>query len=548
MAEPFDTLGVTLADIFQRYKDAIITEAAMAVELSPVLSQLAPTEWEQLQKVIQLRGRIGGFFEVDGVPPAELGVVGSWALDTTNYMSYGPKTAAGWGIGRQFGAPVTGGYSENLFPNNEWQLINAWGPGWDGNPATLSAHLDSFETEWNWQRTGNLNAVNVTNLAVATDATSGQRTITATCSNVSELYPGQLIIFGSSGAHASLRVSAMRILTVNYNTNLITFRAPRNGNPTSGAVVTAFRPIMRCDLAGVTGNGPDHWTKTATAKAWLDRFPRSTAGMTGTPAWATNLRPSNKRNLIFKPVANTATHLYHTFPDVASLRGKTISFGFRVNRLALGTAKLFVGGTTYVEGVQSVSVAGSTWLEMSYTVPDNCLELQAGIVFTNSINGPWEIVNPMCVVGSTIGANGYRPCVRGTVERFLVKQTPDSFHGADFSFGTVGDAGVGFGLKVDVFAETGGAIAEDVCIISGQLEGHTTVLGSTPKALGTRNSFEAPQRFGHICHAQVSDRPTGDTGDFDMHRADGTFWLYTNVSGATWGDVSMDMNSAILRL
>lgn len=39
-----------------------------------------------------------------------------------------------------------------------------------------------------------------------------------------------------------------------------------------------------------------------------------------------------------------------------------------------------------------------------------------------------------------------------------------------------------------------------------------------------------------------------DTGYFGINRADGTFWLYTNDSGATWDDVSMDMNSAILRL
>lgn len=548
MAEPFDSLGVTLADIIQRYKDAIITEAAMAVELSPVLAQLAPTEWTQLAKVIQVLGRVGDLLIVNAVPESSLGLVGATALDVTNKMFYGPKTASGWGIGTSFGNPILAGSTENLFPNSQWQLINALGPGWDGNPATLTAHLLAFDTEQNWLYTGNLPAVNVTNIAVATDGTSGQNTITATCSDAQYLYPGQLIAFGASGAHASLLVSTMRILTVNYTTKLITFRAPRNGSPTTGAVTCAFRPIMRADLAGVTGNGPDGWTKTATAKCWLDRYPRSTVGMTGTPTWVTNLRAANKRNLVIKPASDADAHFYHIVPDPIALRGKTISFGFYVNRVSNGTATSFVGGTAYVEGSQIVSTAGWAWIEMSYTVPDTCTELQCGIVFKGSGDDPWRIADPMMVVGASIGAGGYRPGVRGTVERFTVKQTPDSFHGWDGSFGAVGSASVGFGFKVDVFAETGGAIAEDVCMVRGQLEGSTTVSGTTPKAIGTRNTFEAPQRYGHICHAQVTDRPTGDTGDFDINRADGTFWLYTNVSAAAWNDVSMDMDSAILRL
>jgi hypothetical protein len=520
----------------------------MATEISPLLVDLAPTEWEQLAKVIQVLGRVGDLLIVNSAPADTLGLEGSSALDVTNKMFYGPKTVAGWGIGTSFGNPILAGSTENLFPNTQWQLMNGLGPGWDGDPGTLATHLLAFDTEQNWLYTGNLPAVNVTNIAVATDGSSGQRTITATCNDVQYCYPGQLIIFGASGAHASLLVSAMRIRTVNYTAQTITFQAPRNGNPTTGAVTCSFRPVMRADMTGVTGNGPDGWTKTSTALCWQDRFPRSTVGMTGSPGWTTNLRPANKRILVIKPVSDADTHFYHVFPDPISLRGQTISFGFMVNRVSNGTATPFVGGTAYVEGSQVVSTAGWTWIEMSYTVPDTCTELQCGVVFKNSGNDPWRIVDPMAVVGASIGSGGYRPGIRGAVERFLVKQTPDSFHGWDGSFGSTGSTSVGYGFKVDVFAETGGAIAEDVPLVRGQLEGSTAVSGTTPKALGTRNTFEAPQRFGHICHAQVTDRPTGDTGDFDINRADGTFWLYTNVSAAAWNDVSMDMDSAILRL
>ena len=282
---------------------------------------------------------------------------------------------------RPFEVNSTPVLSRNLFPNTEWQLMNGIGPGWDGNPATLAAHLLAFDTEQNWFYSGNLPAVNVSNIAVSTDGSSGQRTITATCNDVQYCYPGQLIIFGASGAHASLLVSAMRIRTVNYSAQTITFQAPRNGNPTAGGVSCAFRPVMRADMAGVTGNGPDHWTKTASAHLWLDRYPRSTTGMTGTPGWTTNLRPSNKRILVIRPASDADTHFYHIFPDPVSLRGQTITFGFRVDRVSAGTANLFIGGSTYLEGTRVVSVAGSTWLEMTYTVPNTCTELQAGIVF-----------------------------------------------------------------------------------------------------------------------------------------------------------------------
>ena len=63
----------------------------------------------------------------------------------------------------------------------------------------------------------------------------------------------------------------MRVLTVNYTANTFTFITPRGAAPTAGAVTTACRPVMRADMAGVTGNGPDGWSKTASAKLWLAR-------------------------------------------------------------------------------------------------------------------------------------------------------------------------------------------------------------------------------------------------------------------------------------
>lgn len=539
MAEPFDTLAEEVADVFARHHAGTITEAEMAEELSPLLAQLSPSLAELLVKISAFAGRVPGMLFFDGVPPADFGLVNAVSIDRVGKRIYGPKTEAGWGP--PWTPENTGRSLENLFPNTEWQFTNGLGPGWSGDPGSLSAHFDAFDTEMNWAYTGNLPAVNVSNIAVATDGTSGQNTITATCDDVQYCYPGQIIIFGASGAHASLRVSPMRLLTVNVTTNTVTFRAPRNGSPTTGAVTCAFRPVMRADMAGVTGNGPDRWTKTAAAHCWLDRFPLNPAGLTGTPGWTSNLRPSNRRALVIRPTANTDQHFYHTFSDPISMRGQTINFGFLLDRVANGTAQLFIGGSDYVESATLLNTAGWAWLEMAYTVPDDCTELQAGIVFKNSDDAPWRIVDPMCVIGAVIGEGGYRRPPRGTIERFLVKQTPDSFHGADFSFGATGSPSVGYGFEVDLCGETGGAVAEDVPLFRGQIEGTPGAAGS---ALGVRNTFAAPQRFGMIAHCPVAGKVGGVTGDFDMH-SDGRFWMFTQVSEAAFTDVSIDLNSAV---
>lgn len=444
-------------------------------------------------------------------------------------------------------ASATGAASaKNLFPNDAWQFLNGLGPGWDGDPGTLPAHLLAFDTEQNATYTAPLATVNVTNFAVATDGSSGQKTITATGTPIANCYPGQLIIF-AAGADASLRVSAMRILTVNYNTNTITFRAPRNGAPAAGPVVTSFRPIMRADLAGVTGNGPDGWTKTPAMYCWPDRFPSSTTGMTGTPGFTSNLRPSNKRILALRPTSNASQYFYRVFSDPVSLRGQTITFGFCVNRVSGGTATLFIGGTTYQEGTQVVSAGGWTWMEMTYTVPDNCTDLQAGIVFKNSNLTPWRVVDPMAVTGTSIGPGGYRPAQLGTTQRFLVKQTPDSFHGADFTFGSTGSAANGYGFEVDLYAGTAGAVAEDVPLIGGQLEGSPVAVTAPGRAIGVRTSFAAPQRFSMIIFGTVTGYAAGQAGNFDLS-ANGTFWMFSNAPSAAWNDVSIDLNTAVLNI
>ena len=108
MAEPFDSIALALADIIDRRVTGAINEATMATEIAPLLVDLAPTEWEQLIKVVQVLGRVKDLLLVTGAPSADLGLIGASALDVTNKMFYGPKTGAGWGAGVSVGAAVFG--------------------------------------------------------------------------------------------------------------------------------------------------------------------------------------------------------------------------------------------------------------------------------------------------------------------------------------------------------------------------------------------------------------------------------------------------------
>ena len=102
MAEPFDTIAAAIADIIARVTAGTLAEADAALELAPLLVDLAPPQWEQLAKVIQVLGRVEGQLFTDGPPADTLGAIGSTAVDMAAKIFYGPKTALGWGAGEAF--------------------------------------------------------------------------------------------------------------------------------------------------------------------------------------------------------------------------------------------------------------------------------------------------------------------------------------------------------------------------------------------------------------------------------------------------------------
>lgn len=259
---------------------------------------------------------------------------------------------------------------ENLFPNSQWQLTTALPPGYNGDPGSLQAHLDSFATQWDWRDAGPLPPIAVSGLTNRTDTASGITTVTVQGdANVRFLHPGAVVVFSAS-APSALRISPMRVRAVNYGLKTFTLLPPRNGAVASAAVSTTCRPVMRADQQGVTGHGPDGWSKTVSAHLWIDRFPSVVeAGPSMTvpegaspfdrPGWTSNLRPSMKRCVVIVPQDGAETRFFHAVPDVASYRGRRLTAGMWVRGEAGGRARLFFDDGR--EQRSEAIVAGPDW-------------------------------------------------------------------------------------------------------------------------------------------------------------------------------------------
>lgn len=437
---------------------------------------------------------------------------------------------------------------DNLFPNSQWQLLTALPPGWDGDPGSLAAHQAAFEVEENWLCSGPILDIPVSRLAISIAAASGQITVIAQSeAPVHHLYPGAIIVF-FPGADASLTVSPMRVRTVNYAARTFTFYPPRNAEPKVGDVHCTCRQVMRCDRKGVTGHGPDGWSKTTSAHLWIDRWPEipsvATAEMAFAPdavspyrpAWTCNLRPSMKRCVVFAPQSDGGAHFYHSVPDHRHMRGRTMVFGMWVRGVSGGVGRLFVNDGAVTQSAGISAPPDWAWLEMCHTVSPTAGSLAFGFLAQDSAGHPWRIAEPRLDFGRRLGRGAYvRP--KGRIERFVVKITPDSYFGADFAFGPTENSGA----IIDFAGETALAIAEDVPLVYGQIEGTP---GRSNQPLFSRSQFLPPHRYGAEMHASTGNVSTATSAVFDLH-SDGTMWLYS-TPGAAWRDVSIDLNQAIL--
>lgn len=129
MAEPFDTIAASVADVIDRLAKGEITEAQAATSLSPLLAAVNDGEFAtRVEEIIGVMGRITGMLMVEAPPSNLLGAPGSYAWDRLNKVFYGPKDAVtGWPPGDAMteGPPGPSIQLQTTATHIQWRVVGA---------------------------------------------------------------------------------------------------------------------------------------------------------------------------------------------------------------------------------------------------------------------------------------------------------------------------------------------------------------------------------------------------------------------------------------
>ena len=158
MAEPFDTIAASVADVIDRLAKGEITEAQAATSLSPLLAAVNDGEFAtRVEEIVGVVGRITGLLMVEAPPSNLLGAPGSYAWDRIGKVFYGPKH------------PVTG-----------WPAGDAMTEG----PPGPTVELRTSSTHVQWRVAGTSSWINLATLASLKGADGAQVSLQTTATHV----------------------------------------------------------------------------------------------------------------------------------------------------------------------------------------------------------------------------------------------------------------------------------------------------------------------------------------------------------------------------
>jgi len=400
--------------------------------------------------------------------------------------------------------------AQNILPNTRWQIITGH---------VSSAKYDASGTA--------LVAASVSSY------TTGANTITCNCADTSALAVGRLVAF-SAAAHANLKITAARVLSIVANTSF-TVRLPNGLTAPSSAACTAQPVDAGGSSSAGSGNAFDGWSKTTTLQCWRDD-------------WSANTRGGSKYAAGLKKGAATAEIVYAQIDarDLPSLLGKTCSIGGWVKAPTGGSWRVFCSDS--VSGVRygsTVTTTGYTWAEASFDIPSGATSLAFGFELIGASGLLFYLTDPVAGVGSVIGQ---APVSLGR-EWFvpIVKYSPQSFFNANITFPASADAAGYYSFVFDAYAETGGAITPDVRGLDVILEGFNAsavITGTGGRNFATRDQLDVPHKYGPIMFQQVASVKTACSGFLPLG-PDGTAYVY-GLASDNWANVSMDINAILL--
>lgn len=371
-------------------------------------------------------------------------------------------------------------------PNTYWQIHSGVG----------------FCTKMNHQGTGNLPALAVSSY------TTGSNTVTAFCSDTSQLKAGDLVLF--DGADPLMQLCSMEVDSITPNVSF-TGRLPLGLKP-SISQACAARPIMIGDYDNpVSGAMADGWDKDASLGYWLEDN-------------AVNCDVGFIRSAAFKKTSSGVQSFRHDVPahQVHKWRGKAITFSI-AGKGADWRVRIVDGGVD----IANAPVSGAFQRRgVSANISNTCQSLS----FVVDLLGEAGSVNYFC--GPEPAKDGY------LIPRVMILF--QSFHNAN---ATMTDAlsGGGYGFRFNPYAESNGRITRDVRVINMTWEGRNA---SHNVAVALRSSASAPAIYSFIRYsdpkdAMICSSHLATIGD------DGAYF-YSENQGANLYNMSMEANGYVL--
>lgn len=363
-----------------------------------------------------------------------------------------------------------------------------------------------------------------------TGYTVGANNVVFSCSDTSELKLGDIVLITS--ADPSVMATGMEVKGITPN---VAFECDLPlGKIAANSEACSAQIVMRGDLAGVTGDGPDAWKKSTAMYLFIDDH-------------AVNRKVGSKYQV---GLVQTAAAQQFWYPiegnKVTSYQGKTVVFGCWVNykvRSGSGTYRLFindgVNATTYSPAVSST---GYVWTEITHAIADTTAGVSFGIECNGSTSDVFYVSQPMMSFGSVLGQGNYQPEPSGTMFTPRVKFTPLHWENAVVSTPAAATNGYAYGYPFYLKAETLEAVANEVVAAFTELEGVNATAGH---ALAFMQTVFAPQLDGPIIHTQTGGQKAS-TSSWWWFQDNGQAFIYTIHGSDTYSNVSFDMSGYIL--
>jgi hypothetical protein len=369
--------------------------------------------------------------------------------------------------------------------------------------------------------------------------TTGTNVVTAFTTSTLDLKKGDLVTF-SAEADRDLTLHTLEVSNV-VRDRSFDVRLSR-GRSAAASVPSLATPVTVGDLSGVTGNGPDGWSKSVALELWIDDSPQ-------------NLIPSVNRVVGLRktsPARQTFAFTGVGSDHVISLRGQHTTFGGWVRQIVRGgrgTYRLCINTGALVCQSSRTTKSNWQWIAVTAAVPSDASQLQYELSLDGEAGDVYFFAAPHAQLGAGMPHEWYKPISQESLVP-IVKMSPISWIDATLSFPVEADSAGTYSLGFNIYPESNGTIAPDVKVLSVGIEGineNPPIVGAGhARVVAFRDRLAPPVRYGPVLPHYVANVKSFMSGEIILGPG-GTAVVYSAVPGDAWRNVSMDINRIVLR-